>query len=81
MKNYLNKDILNCIFDKNKVFAQKTDGLSTGLGLFLSNSLLELNGGKIIFDSLPDNIIMFGFTIGLTEKKTTINHKKSSISF
>ena len=79
--HYINKEILNCIFDKNKVFTQKTDGISTGLGLFLSNSLLELNGGQIIFDSQPNGINMFGFTIGLTNNKIKSDLKKSTISF
>ena len=39
---FLSKELLKCIFNKNKIFTQKTDGLSTGLGLFLSNSLLVL---------------------------------------
>lgn len=66
---YLDSEQLNCIFDKNKVFTQKSDGLSTGLGLYLSNSLLELNGGKILYSSNPNGENTFGFTIQLFPQK------------
>lgn len=68
VKNFgypITTDNLEYIFDKNKVFTQKCNGLSTGLGLYLSNSLLELNGGKIIFTSEENGINTFGFTINL----------------
>lgn len=62
---FLSKELLKCIFNKNKIFTQKTDGLSTGLGLYLSNSLLELNGGKILYSSSENGINTFGFSINL----------------
>ena len=62
---YLSEELLKCIFNKNKVFVQKSDGLSTGLGLYLSNSLLELNGGEILYQSNCDGTNTFGFTINL----------------
>ena len=62
---FLSEDLLKCIFNKNNVFTQKSDGLSTGLGLYLSNSLLELNGGKFLFSSNRDGTNSFGFTINL----------------
>lgn len=71
--NFLSEDLLKCIFDKNKIFTQKSDGLSTGLGLYLSNSLLELNGGKILYKSEETGINTFGFTIHLNPKhKNTV---------
>ncbi len=71
--SYLSPDILDCIFDKNKVFTQKCDGLSTGLGLYLSNSLLELNGGKLIYSSEKDGINTFGFVLDLSYKNGKYN--------
>lgn len=64
----LNEELLKCIFDKSKAFTQKSDGISTGLGLYLSNSLLELNGGKILYGSEKEGINTFGFTINLTKE-------------
>ena len=73
---YLSTEQLKCIFDKNKVFTQKSDGLSTGLGLYLSNSLLELNGGKILYSSNPNGENTFGFTMQLLPEE---KQKLSSI--
>lgn len=73
---FLSEDLLKCIFNKNKVFTQKSDGLSTGLGLYLSNSLLELNGGKFLFSSNSDGTNSFGFTINLYK---TINNEEEKI--
>ena len=61
--HYVSESLLKCIFDKNEVFNQTSDSLSTGLGLYLSNSLLRLNGGKFIYNSAPDGINTFGFSI------------------
>ena len=63
--HYISDETLKCIFDKNKVFTQKCNGLSTGLGLYLSNSLLELNEAKILYKSEKDGLNTFGFTIKL----------------
>lgn len=73
---FLSKELLKCIFNKNKIFTQKTDGLSTGLGLYLSNSLLELNGGKILYSSSENGINTFGFTINLHK---TVNNEIEKI--
>ena len=73
---FLSKDLLKCIFNKNNVFTQKSDGLSTGLGLYLSNSLLELNGGKILYSSNKNGTNSFGFTINLYK---TIEKKEEKI--
>ena len=73
---FLSEDLLKCIFDKNNVFTQKSDGLSTGLGLYLSNSLLELNGGKILYSSNKNGTNSFGFTINLYK---TIERKEDKI--
>ena len=59
------KELLNCMFDRNSIFNQKCEGLSTGLGLYLSNSLLELNGGKFFCDLTPEGKNTFGFIIKL----------------
>lgn len=67
--NFLDDEMLKCLFDKNKVFTRKSDGLSTGLGLYLSKSLLELNGGEIIYKSEPNGINTFGFNIKLNNTK------------
>ena len=73
---FLDEKQLKCIFDKNKIFTQKTDNLSTGLGLYLSKSLLELNGGKIIYYSEPTGINTFGFSLKLNYKKEKRINKK-----
>ena len=78
---YLSDEVLKCIFDKNKVFTQKTDGLSTGLGLYLSNSLLELNGGRLLYSSLPQGINMFGFTMSLSGAGINTKGLKSAVTF
>ena len=75
---FLSDDKLECIFDKNKVFCQKSDGLSTGLGLYLSNSLLELNGGKFLYNSSPEGFNTFGFTINLCPEKCISVSKDTS---
>ncbi len=62
---YISDALLKCIVDKNEVFNQTSDSLSTGLGLYLSNSLLRLNGGKFIYNSAPDGINTFGFSISV----------------
>lgn len=66
---FLDEKQLKFILDKNKIFTKKTDNLSTGLGLYLSKSLLELNGGKIIYYSEPTGINTFGFSLKLNDKK------------
>ena len=73
---FLSKELLKCIFNKNKIFTQKTDGLSTGLGLFLSNSLLELNGGEFLYSSNKNGTNTFGFSINLHK---TINKEIEQI--
>ncbi len=73
---FLSKELLKCIFNKNKIFTQKTDGLSTGLGLYLSNSLLELNGGKILYSSSENGINTFGFSINLYK---TVNSEEEKV--
>lgn len=60
---HIPQELLNCMFDRNKIFNQRCEGLSTGLGLYLSNSLLELNGGKFICESTLDGENTFGFII------------------
>lgn len=75
---YLSEDILKCIFDKKKVFTQKRNGLSTGLGLYLSNSLLKLNKGTILYNSTPEGINTFGFKLELSQNK--IPTDESSVS-
>ncbi len=67
--NYIPKELLECLFNKDKIFNQKCEGLSTGLGLYLSNSLLELNGGKFIYKSTPNGYNTFGFTINFYPQK------------
>ena len=66
---FLDNELLKCLFDKNKIFTKKSDSLSTGLGLYLSKSLLELNGGEIMYKSEPNGINTFGFNIKLNNKK------------
>ncbi|MBQ4122126.1 hypothetical protein IJD44_00135 [bacterium] len=62
---YIPPEMLKCLLDRNSIFNQKCDGLSTGLGLYLSNSLLELNGGKFICESTKEGKNTFGFVIKL----------------
>lgn len=76
---YLPDELLKCIFDKNKVFSQKSEGLSTGLGLYLSNSLLELNGGKFLYSSNPNGQNTFGFTLQLYPEKHQVKNPTISI--
>ena len=66
---FLDEKQLKFILDKNKIFTKKTDNISTGLGLYLSKSLLELNGGKIIYFSEKTGINTFGFSLKLNNKK------------
>ena len=66
---FLDEKQLKSIFDKNKIFTKKSDNLSTGLGLYLSKSLLELNSGKIIYYSEETGINTFGFSLKLNNKK------------
>lgn len=63
--NVIPNDLLTCIFDKNKIFTQKCDGLSTGLGLYLSNSLLELNSGKMSYNFESDGLNVFQIALKL----------------
>lgn len=67
--NYLSNEMLKCILDRNEVFNQKSNGLSTGLGLYLTNSLLQINGGELIHFTTAENINIFGFSIELNKKK------------
>ncbi len=72
---YMPKEELSSIFQKDKVFNQTSDCLSTGLGLYLSNSILKLNGGEFIYNSTPDGLNTFGFSIPSSAK--SIHTKKS----
>lgn len=65
---FIDEEYLKFVFDKNKAFLQKNNGLSTGLGLYLSNILLELNNGKMFFNSQQDGINTFGFSLKLPIK-------------
>lgn len=65
---YIPKELMDCMFDRNSVFNQKCEGLSTGLGLYLSNSLLQLNGGKLICESTKEGKNTFGFVLNLGGK-------------
>ncbi len=60
---YISEEKFKYIFDINKVFTEKSNALSTGLGLYLSNSLLQLNGGKIIYSSSRTGENTFGFML------------------
>ena len=73
---YIPKEELNSIFQKDKVFNQTSDCLSTGLGLYLSNSLLKLNGGEFIYQSSPDGLNTFGFSIPFNEE--VLHQKKTN---
>ena len=77
--NYLSQELLECLFNKDKIFSQKCEGLSTGLGLYLSNSLLELNGGKFIYNSSPNGYNTFGFTINFYPQKIN-KHSQTSLT-
>ena len=66
---YLSNEMLKCILDKNEVFNQKADGLSTGLGLYLTNSLLQINGGNLIHFIDSEDMNIFGFSIELNKKR------------
>ena len=77
--NYLSQELLECLFNKDKIFSQKCEGLSTGLGLYLSNSLLELNGGKFIYNSSPNGFNTFGFTINFYPQKIN-KHSQTSLT-
>ena len=73
---FLDDELLKCMFDKNKIFTRKSDGLSTGLGLYLSKSLLELNGGEIMYKSEPNGINTFGFHIKLNHNSRKSTSRK-----
>lgn len=79
---YIPKELMKCMFDRNSVFNQKCNGLSTGLGLYLSNSLLELNGGKFICESTEEGKNTFGFIIkigGRSNKKPDSDDIKTTL--
>ncbi len=78
--NSLSKKDLECIFDKEKVFNQKANGLSTGLGLYLSNSLLKLNGGEFFYSSEQEGKNTFGFKINICNKTSESKNKLLKIS-
>jgi signal transduction histidine kinase len=59
------KDIFAKFFRANNAVTQETDG--SGLGLYISKSLVEKNGGKIWFESVPDKGSTFYFTVPLKE--------------
>lgn len=86
VKNYgklISNDLLNCISDKNNIFNQRSEGLSTGLGLYLTNSLLKLNNGELIHNSTIHGENTFGFTINMKNKKydnRLIKNVKSEIT-
>ena len=65
----LTEESLQCLFNKNAVFNQNSNSLSTGLGLFLSNSLLKMNNAEFIYNTDPDGINTFGFAIDIRNTK------------
>ena len=76
----LSEDALKCLFDKDKIFNLKADGLSTGLGLYLSNSLLKLNRGEFFYNSSIEGKNSFGFKINLGNKNKQNKGKLIKIS-
>lgn len=76
----LSEDALKCLFDKDKIFNLKADGLSTGLGLYLSNSLLKLNRGEFFYNSSIEGKNSFGFKINLGNKNKQNKNKLIKIS-
>ncbi|MDY8133968.1 ATP-binding protein [Aquimarina sp. 2201CG5-10] len=77
------KDKLDNIFESfyqvNKPGKNKIEG--TGLGLSISKQLIELQGGKLIANSQPDQGSTFEFSIGYTKSKfTSLNQSQENIS-
>lgn len=78
--NYISKEKLNSLFIKEQVFNQTSDCLSTGLGLYLSNSLLKLNGGEFIYKSTPDKLNTFGFSIPISNYSLPITEENKTLT-
>lgn len=60
---FIQSDIMNNAENRDNVFKEKSDCLSTGLGLYLANSMLKLNKAEFIYNSTPEGKNTFGFTI------------------
>ncbi len=80
INNILMNAILNSLFIKEQVFNQTSDCLSTGLGLYLSNSLLKLNGGEFIYKSTPDKLNTFGFSIPISNYSLPITEENKTLT-
>jgi len=74
---HINREFIECMLKRDNIFKQKCEGLSTGLGLYLSNSLLKVNGGKFICQSTEDGENTFGFSIKLSSECTGTSPNKN----
>jgi signal transduction histidine kinase len=80
------KQFHNDVFQRFRKIKQSDDRLysGTGLGLVISKSLVELHGGKMWFESSPQQGTGFFFTIPLTYGEALIEKelpKKITLSF
>lgn len=80
------KQFHNDVFQRFRKIKQSDDRLysGTGLGLVISKSLVELHGGRMWFESLPQQGTGFYFTIPLTYGEALIEKespKKRTLSF
>ena len=60
---YIEKEILNEIFEKFKTYPSVYSKAGVGLGLYLSKEIIKAHFGKMFAKSYPENVNVFGFEI------------------
>lgn len=76
---FIQSDIMNNAENRDNVFKEKSDCLSTGLGLYLANSMLKLNKAEFIYNSTPEGKNTFGFTINSVKSLKTSENNGVSV--
>lgn len=76
---FIQADIMNNVENRENVFNEKSDCLSTGLGLYLANSMLKLNKAEFIYNSTPEGKNTFGFTINSVKSLKTSENNGVSV--
>jgi len=60
---YIPKEDISAIFQKNFSIENKYNKPGTGLGLYVSNKIIQAHGGEMIAKSSANNINIFGFRL------------------
>lgn len=60
---YIPKEDISSIFNKNFSIENKYNKPGTGLGLYVSNKIIQAHGGEMIAKSSTNNINIFGFRL------------------